>query len=286
MHCRVITFALSVLAVLTPLHQVAAGGLLITPPQTGSIPTTPTNWDTGSRGFNHHLIFQQFDPSLGTLKGVEITLSSTIRNDYMLIFAMTPIPSTLYAATTATTDPSILSDPNKVQQLTDGPTVTLKAPDGIATIFGGPGATLPVDVVSLSEPSGTFSSMLPSTDPHFIAPSIATLSLSRTIDSSEPALFAQFIGKDTIDLRATAVAFSSFYSNSGNGGGLVRTTANAIVTIQYQYVPEPSGLILLGLGAGLLLLARQQCRRATCPAVGQFLYLLKHPTGPSQGPSR
>jgi hypothetical protein len=272
---RAIAFAFSSLAALTLCDRVAVGGTVTTPLQTGSIPMTPTNWGVGTGGLTDPRTFAQFDPSLGTLTGVAITLSTTIHNAYMLEFPQTPIPTTLYVATTATTDPSVLANPSLVRQLTDGPTVTLLGPDGLTPIFAAPGTTLPVDVVTLTEPGGMWSSFLPVNNPNYIPPSNANLSFATTLDASTSAsLFRQFIGTGTIAMPVTAEAQSSFYSSSGNGGGLILTSADAVVTIQYQYIPfappfvspEPSGLVLLGLGAGLGLLAAGRARRAARPA--------------------
>ena len=273
MSWRAIAFALSLLAILTLPQHTAAGGQVTTPLQTRSIPMTPTDWGAGTGGITDPGAFTQFDPSLGTLVAVELTLTTTIRNDFELVFAPTPIPTTLYLATTATTDPSVLANPILVQQLTDGPTVTVLGPDDATQLFGGPGATLPVDVVTKTASSGTFSSLLPVNDPNFIPPSIATLSFTNTLDASnEASLIPQFIGMGLVDIPVSSVANSSFYSSSGNGGGFVRTSASATVTVQYLYtpsiIPEPSGLILLGLGAGLGLLAAGRTRRAARPAEG------------------
>lgn len=271
-------FALSFLVVLWLCHHPAAGGELSTPLQTQSIPMTQTDWGPGTDGLKDPMTFQQFNPGLGTLDAIDITLTATIQNNFELIFVATPIPTTLYVATTQTTNPSVLANPSLVQQLTDGPTVTLKAPDGTTSLFGAPGTTLPVDVVTMTESSGTWSSMLPVTDPHYIAPSNATLSLSRSLDSSDApsSLLSQFVGTGTIGMPFTAVAHSSFYSDTANGGGMVLTSADATVTVQYWYsppapasIPEPSSVILLGLGSGLAAVAAVRHRRATRRARGE-----------------
>jgi hypothetical protein len=267
---RISGFALSFLAVLSLGHRPAAGGEVSTPLQTESIPMTPTDWGPGTGGIANPLAFQQFNPKLGTLTAIDLTLQMTVRNNFELIFPSSPTPTTLYVATTATMNPSVLANPSQVQLLTDGPTVTVTAPNGVTQLFGGPATTVPVDVVSLTESGGTWSSTLPVTDPHYIPPSNVQLSLARTLDASNAAsLLPEFIGTGLADLPITAVAHSSFYSSSGNGGGMVLTSAGATVTLQYWYIPsaaslpEPSSLILLGLGAGITFLA---VGRRRCPA--------------------
>jgi hypothetical protein len=214
------------------------------------------DWGPGTDGVTSPVTFDQFDPSLGTLLAIDLTLSTTIRNDYTLTFLPTPIPTTLYLATSSTSDPSILTDPAKRAALTDGPTVTVFGPDGSSQIFGAPGTTQPVDLLQMTRPSGTFSSLLPITDPNFIPPTITQQSFSRTLDPTNAGLlFSDFLGTGTVDLRVTATAFSSFFSDSGNGGGAVLTAGQATVTLQYRYlqavVPEPSTVLLLGQGAAL-----------------------------------
>lgn len=276
MSWRAIAFAFSFPVVLIFCGHAAVGGTVTTPVQTASIPMTTTDWGPGTGGMTNPLSFAQFNPSLGTLTGVEITFSTTIQNNYMLEFAATPTPTTLYVATTGTSNPGVLANAALVSQLTDGPTVTLLGPGGATTIFGGSETTLPVDVVSMTEPSGTYSSMVPVTSPYYIPPSNATISLSTTLSASDSAsLFASFIGTGTIGLPVTADAHSSFYTSSGNGGGVVLTSADAIVTVQYEYTPfvpfvspEPSGLLLLGLGAGLGMIAARRVARSGSMARG------------------
>ncbi len=215
-----IALAFLCLAVLGLSHQPAIAGGMLTPLQTQSIPATPTNWGPGTTGITNPLVFTQFNQSLGTLTAIDITLTMNVQNNFLLVFPQTLIPTTLYLATTKTTDPSVLSNPSLVGLLTDGPTVTLFGPNGSTQIFGAPGTSIPVDVVSMTEPSGTFSSMLPDTNPNFIPPNNVGLSLSRTLDSSNAAsLLSQFVGTGNVDLPITATAFSSFDSSSGNGAG-------------------------------------------------------------------
>jgi hypothetical protein len=269
---RTLTLGISWLG-LVCFVSTARGGGSVTPTQTQS--TSPagvlvdTNWTAGTAGINNPLVFNQFNPSLGTLTSINITMTSTIRNDYELVFTQTPTPTTLYVATSATSDPSVLANPALRAQLTDGPNVTLYGPNGTTQLFGAPGTSQPVDFVTLTEPKGTYSSLLPVTNPNYIPPTVTEQSFQRMLTAADSAsLFNEFIGTGTVDLPVIATAFSSFYSNTGNGGGGVITTAGASVSIQYgfeqgqQIVPEPSGVFLLGLGAGLVILASRRDRRA------------------------
>ncbi len=189
-------------------------------------------------------------------------------NDYILAFPNTVSPTTLYVATSATSDPSVLADPAKRALLTDGPTITLYGPNGTTQIFGAPATTQPVDFLQLTKPSGTFSSQFAVTNSNYIPPTIANSSYSRMLEANAGSLFSDFIGTGTVELPVMAMAFSSYFSNSGNGTGTVLTEANATVTIEYLFsssvsVPEPSSAILLGLGIGIGILATRLRRRGT-----------------------
>ena len=240
MRRRIVGFGLLGVAWLALSHHPAAGGQIVTPLQTQS--TSPpgvmvaTDWGVGTTGVTNPLSFGQFNPNLGSLSSIDITLTTTIRNDYEMVFVKTPIPTTIYLATTQTTDPSVLADPVKRALLTDGPTVTLFGPNGTTPIFGAPATRQPVDLVQLTESSGTWSSMFPITNPNYIPPTITEQSFSLTLTAADaPSLFSDFIGTGDVNLPVAATAFSSYYSSSGNGGGAVLTKANAAVTIQYSY---------------------------------------------------
>jgi len=266
-----IAYTLSCLLVLCLSQGGVEAGQILSPLQTRSIAPQgvliSTDWGPGTNGITNPLSFDQFDPKLGTLEAVYVTMSTTIRNDYILTFVNTPITTTLYLATSNTSDPSILSDPVKRTQLTDGPTVVLNGPDGISQIFGPPATTQPVDFLRMTESSGRWSSLLPIDDPNYISPTMTDQSYSRILDAANAgSLLAGFIGTSKVDLPLTATAFSSFFTDSGNGGGVVLTKATATITIQYLYaaVPEPSSAILASIGVGTSMLAgliRRSMRR-------------------------
>jgi hypothetical protein len=269
MRPRAIGIGIYFLACLCLCRQGLAGTVTLSPMQTQSTSPpgvlTATNVGVGTAGVNNPLVFNQFNPKLGVLDSINITLTTTIRNDYELMFGATPVITTIGVATSETTNPSVLSNPAERALLTDGPTVTLFAPNGVTQLFGAPATRQPVDFVQMTETSGTWSSLLPITNPNFIPPTITEQLFSRSITAADSAsLFSDFVGTGKVGLPVTATAFSSYFSSSGNGGGAVITKANAVVTIQYSFeaVPEPSSVLLLGLGIAISALATRVRGRA------------------------
>jgi hypothetical protein len=267
-------FGIFCLAFLCLCGQARAGGGLAPVIQTQSTSPPgvliPANWGPGTAGGVSPLSFQQFNPVQGTLLSIEVTMTTTIRSDYELIFPATPTPTTIDVATSQTTDPSVLANPALRALLTDGPVVTLFGPNGSTQLFGGPATRQPVDFVQMTESTGTYSSFLPVTSPNYVPPTMTQQTFSRSLTAADSgSLFAQFIGTGAFDLPVTASSSSSFYSSTGNGGGAVITSAAATVTIEYnflepQLIPEPSTAVLLGLGISIAFLANRlrRSRRA------------------------
>jgi hypothetical protein len=194
-----------------------------------------TNWSPGTTGVLTPT-FQQFNPSLGTLTAVDVTISFNISNTYHMTFSTTPTITDENFGTSGV-----------------GPTVTLLGPDHSTTIGGG------------SQPTQSFTEHQAAGTTFEHTTSFASGVLPYTLSASSP-LFSDFIGTSTVTMPVSAMAFSTVTVDGGNGGGFVLTSANATVTVQYEYtlavVPEPSSCILLGIGIGITtLLSGNRLRR-------------------------
>jgi len=90
--------------------------------------------------------------------------------------------------------------------------------------------------------------------PTAFAPPLAPGTITGPIITA-PGQLGQFLGLGKIDMPVTAFATSQFNSNSGNGFGSSVTHAWATVSIRYLFtvVPEPSAVVLTGIGAACLL---------------------------------
>jgi hypothetical protein len=234
---RKIGFHLSGLAILLVSHQTVARGDT-TPVQTVMTGMVQTNWIPGTTGVTTPT-FTQFDPSLGTLTAINLTLTTNVNNTYFFDFSQ---------VSSATTITETNGSP--------GPTISIFGP-GATVVAGSPGtvsgnaiftAVQPVDMNEiLTESSGTYTQTTNYTNFY------STVLTDTT----------GFIGTGSVVLDAESFAYSSFSSSSGNGGGYVLTDAGATVSLYYTYtaaVPEPSSSVLMALGIGSTLIAGRKFR--------------------------
>lgn len=203
----------------------------VTAPQTVTIAATDTNFGPGT-ALNDPMVFNQFNSSLGTLTSVSVSVSYDFNHTSTLTFA---VPSTI--STSATQNNISVSLPN-------GTVIgSAASPDYTqSTAFNSSTMTL-----------GTPVTLTPINDPGTIAP----------ISLTSASNLALFTGSGTISLPVLASSVAAAHFSAGNGTAVVTTTASATVTISYNYtphaVPEPSSVVLLGMGGcGLLWFRRRR----------------------------
>jgi len=195
-------------------------------PATSSIPLTPTDWSSGVNGVND-LTFPQFNPSLGTLDSVVLTLSGSLTTTITLTNISGLLGSPAPSSGTASTQ-SAVSVQDSANDLTN--------PMAHLVIMSPPQSyTLP----GTGAITGTFAQ--PET----------TLSDSFTYTGS--AVLTDFSGSGSIPLLAST-STGIVYSGEETYPSQVSSAAlNGTVTYNYTPVPEPSALVLLAVGAiGLL----------------------------------
>ena len=169
---------------------------------------------------------QQFDPSLGTLQSVSVTLSGEIASRIRLE-NKNSTPATL----TATVDATVTLDLPNLGTLSVAPKVseTFNAPsyDSVVDFGGTSGITYPT----------------------------ATASASVIRDFLLPAQLAPFIGNGMLHATFDASATASFTGPSNNRTS-VRSDAGGFALVTYTYipspVPEPDSWTLMAAGLGLL----------------------------------
>ena len=223
---------------LTLLCGAIAVGLLptaakadVTSPQAIQIAATDTNFGPGT-AINDPMIFNQFNPTLGTLNSVSVSVLYDFSHSATVTF-YTP-----GMFTTAATNNNLSVTLSNGQQI-----ASATAPDySQNTTFNAATMTLnnPVNLPSVTN-SGA----------------VGPVSLTSAAD------LALFTGNGTVSIPVLASSVANFTTNNGNGAGLVTTQADAKVTVSYNYtpnaVPEPSSVVLLGLGGcGLLWYRRRR----------------------------
>jgi len=185
---------------------------------TGEIPLQKTNWSDS-------VSIPLFDPSLGELEQVCFTLKGTIVSDFHLE-SLDAAPATLTATASGNI---ILTRPDASQIVGVLPTLNVvedvDAFDGVFNFGGTSGFTLEDAMATATD---TFISPLPVSD------------------------LALFTGVGMIVLPVSVKATSGT-TGAGNLASLIRTKADAKVTVEYKYrtsevVPEMSSVVLLVVG--------------------------------------
>ncbi|MDR3638164.1 MAG: choice-of-anchor E domain-containing protein [Isosphaeraceae bacterium] len=204
----------------------------VTAPQTVSIGATDTNFGPGT-ALNDPMVFNQFNPSLGTLTSVSVSVSYDFIHTSTITFYT---PGTI--GTSATENTISVTLPNG-QTIASG-----TAPDYSSSTKFDP------STMSLNKSI----TLAPKTDMGSLGP----VSLTSSTD------LALFTGSGTISIPVLASSLAGQSTNNANCGARVTTEAGAKVTISYTYtphpaVPEPSSVVLLGLGGcGLFLYRRRR----------------------------
>jgi hypothetical protein len=193
-----------VAAVASPAQASTLGPL----PTTTPIASTLTDWtDT--------LAFPQFDPSLGTLTSVELTISGAISTDITVINS-----SPTGSSGTAKTECQFF-----VQD--SGGNLLVPQLDLLSPVFS----------YSLPPGGSTTSGTL-------------TKSGSDTQSYTSPAVLSEFTGLGSITLDASTFTQTLLANTGGNTSANQVTYGSATGTVTYNFtpVPEPSAFVLLGLG--------------------------------------
>jgi PEP-CTERM motif len=234
---RPVATGLAALLLATLVTATPSRAASMTTSETLGIPMTQTNWGIGTPGV---LAFKMFDPALGTLNSVQISLDSFMSHDISLTF---PSPSTLTESTVGSQ--VVVNDPNGKLLLAGA----LPSVSQSRTVSTGPfPQTATIPTITQSKTAGPLTLNTP----------------------ADLALFTATTANETIKLPLVAQSNSQFVSSTGNGSGQIKTVAGANVTVSYNYtpvtrqdpanqnVPEPSTLAIVGLGCAALLANRRR----------------------------
>ncbi|MFO0954380.1 MAG: choice-of-anchor E domain-containing protein [Isosphaeraceae bacterium] len=214
--------------------------------KSAAIPTTQTDWGPTSSSLSglNPLQLTQFDASkyavggqTAVLKSVDVKLDYQFDNRLALTFVNL---STITVTATGS--------------------INLFLPDGTTKLV--PTATFANTGSLRVDPAGMLMKTVYLPNP----PAFTSYTGSQTQTYTDAATLAMFTGKSTIGLPAVASATSKFTTDSGNGFGSSLTFASVVASLVYHYdlVPEPSSIVLTGLGvSGLLGFFRFRSRKAS-----------------------
>ncbi len=179
------------------------------------IPATTTDW------FNY-LTFQQFDPSLGTLTEVQLTLSGSLTTDLNIVNSAESASSG-----NAKTELQIfLQDPEAdLAPYSPFPQIDALSPGYVYSL----GAGDSIDSGTLGKP------------------------IASTNDYTAPSVLSDFTGGGTIALSASTFTQTDVSNTGGNTSASQMTEASLTGNVTYTYtpfpIPEPSTFALLAVGA-------------------------------------
>jgi hypothetical protein len=219
----------------------AARADFLSPLQTRFAPLADTDYSlaTPLDAMGHATPFDKYVPTPGTaLAAVLLDIHWRIDSTISLKFT---VPSTL----------SVLSN-------------------GVLTIDGPDGKALP----GFTNPSFTNNVIQQQPGPAVMSFPTKTYSGEIKLKITDPNELKLFTsagpGDLTFDIPIFANASSSFSTSAGNGFGQAKTQMAAIISLQFDIVPEPGSIVLFGIGGGTCLLVSLFRRRIT-PRVAETI---------------
>lgn len=204
---------------------------------TYSITSKATNFDTSTE-----LAFPKFDPSLGYLTKITLTIDASMRTNLMA----TAITDSTKVYTQASLDLWVQDPQNRLQ----GDPLPLVEPNTSAPLLS--------LVVNTSANKRTI------TAGNSYTWSNLTDSASATYDYYGAGVFAEFTGTGNLFFRALTQTDTGVFWSSGNATASQSTTASVTGTVTYEYsaVPEAGTMLLGGCALMPILGLRRRSRRA------------------------